>query len=193
MDRSEMDDFVANAALLAAHLTQQCEKAVSEQQAAVRDLRHSADALEDSVAAGKLELQQHARGAIREALARELADASRSLEEAVDRLQQLGERLRVEQSSAGLRMRMLEWKSIASLSVAAAILVGGSAYAAWHNLQRAERAQVRAEVLEALRHVAITSCDGRPCVKLEDGLRRWTKNDEYVLVDTGASVEAASR
>ncbi|TWT20222.1 hypothetical protein FQY83_10810 [Luteimonas marina] len=193
MDRSRMDDFVANAALLAAHLTQQCEKAVAKQQAAALDLQQSADALGEGVAAGKLELEQHARGAIREALARELADASRSLEDTVDRLQQLGERLRIEQSSAGLRMRVLEWKSIASLAVAAAVLVGGSAYAARHNLQRAERAQVRADVLEALRHVAITSCDGRPCVKLEDGLQRWTKNDEYVLVDAGASVEAAGR
>jgi len=188
-----MDDFVANAALLAAHLAQQCEKAVAEQQAAARDLRHSAAALGDNVAAGKLELEQHARRAIREALARELADASRSLEEAADRLQQLGERLRIEQSSAGLRMRVLEWKSIASLALAAVIVVGGSAYAAWHNTQRAERAQVRAEVLEALRHVAITSCDGRPCVKLEAGLPRWTKNDEYILVDTGASPDAPDR
>src|SRR5690606_16764648 len=148
---------------------QQCGKAVSDQQAAARELRHSAGTVADSVAAGKLELEQYARGAIREALARELAGASQSLDAAADPLQQLGERLRIEQSSAGLRMRVLEWKSIALLTVAAITVVGGSAYAARHNLQRAERAQVRAEVLEALRHVAITSCDGHPCVKLEDG------------------------
>ena len=50
---------------------------------------------------------------------------------------------------------------------------------------QAERAAVRAEVLEALQQVAITACDGAPCIKLEDGLRRWPANDEYVLVDTG--------
>jgi hypothetical protein len=40
-------------------------------------------------------------------------------------------------------------------------------------------------VLEALRHVTITACDGAPCIKLEDGLRRWGKNKDYVLVDGG--------
>ena len=44
-----------------------------------------------------------------------------------------------------------------------------------------------AEVLEALRHVTITACDGAPCIKLEEGLRRWEKNGEYVLVDGAAA------
>ena len=71
--------------------------------------------------------------------------------------------------------------------MACLLLVAGTGYASWHNVQRAQRAHVDAEVLEALRHVTITACDGAPCIKLEEGLRRWEKNGEYVLVDGAAA------
>ncbi|TDK22665.1 hypothetical protein E2F46_12925 [Luteimonas aestuarii] len=181
-----MEDFVANAALLAAHLTQQCEKSVAEQQAAARELQQHADEIGQNVIAGKAELVQHARTAVRDALAVEIPAASRSLADTAERLQRMAEQLQFEQSAVGLRMRILGWKSIGSLIVAATVLAGGTAYVAWHNVKRVQRAQVQAEVLEALRHVTITSCDGRPCLKLEDGQERWVKNDDYVLVDGSA-------
>jgi len=188
-----MDDFVANAALLAAHLTRQCERSVSDQQAAARELLDSVDGIGRNIAFHQTELEQCARGAIRDALAQEMPAASRSLAEAAQRLEQVGAQLQQAQASAALRMRILGWKSLGSLGLFAVVLVGGSAYAAWHNIQRAERAQVRAEVLEALGHVAITSCGGRPCVKLEDGLQRWAGNDEYVFVDTRAPADVPGR
>ncbi|MNJ05262.1 hypothetical protein D3C73_1664690 [compost metagenome] len=50
-----------------------------------------------------------------------------------------------------------------------------------------------AQVLEALQQVSITSCDGRPCIKLEDGLQRWRKNDEYVLIEARANSAASGK
>lgn len=188
-----MDDFVANAALLAAHLSQQCERSASVQQEAARDLRDCVDGIARSVTFHKAELEQFTRSAIMDALAQELPAVSRSFAEAASRLDQMGARLQESQSSAQLRMRILGWKSLVSLGLAAVSLAGGTAYVAWHNIKRAERAHVRAEVLEALSQVAITSCAGRPCVKLEDGLQRWASNDEYIFVDTRAPEEAPSR
>lgn len=193
MDQSKMEDFIANAALLAAHLTQQCEKSVADQQASAHDIRKSADEVRQTVAAGQLELAQHARASIRDALSDEIPIATRSLGETAERLKAMADRLQSEQASVGLRMRILGWKALASLGVAAALVIATTGYFAWHNVKRAERAQVDAEVLEALQQVTITSCGGTPCIKLEDGLRRWTKNDEYVLIDTRPDAGAASR
>ncbi len=187
MNRSEIEDFVANAALLAAHLSQQCEKSIADQQATSRELRQSADAVKQVVAAGQTELSQSARGAVRDALAQELPPATQSLQDASERLKSMAQQLLAEQSSAGLRMRMLGWQSIIAFALAAVAIVGGTAYMARHNLQRAERASLEAEVMEALQHVNLTSCDGRPCVKLEAGQPRWSRNDDYIFVDTGPS------
>lgn len=188
-----MEDFIANAALLAAHLTQQCEKSVADQQASAQDIRQSANEVRQTLAAGQLDLAQHARAAIRDALADEIPIATRSLGETAERLKAMADRLRSEQASAGLRTRILGWKALASLGIASVLTVAATGYFAWHNVKRAERVQVDAEVLEALQQVTITSCGGTPCIKLEEGLRRWAKNEEYVLIDTVATPEPASR
>lgn len=188
-----MEDFIANAALLAGHLTQQCEKAVADQQATTANLQRTAAEVKQSVSAGKVELAQNARAAIREVLAEEIPSAVEAIAQTGDRLRVLADQLQREQSAAGMRARMLGWKALAAFVLAAVAIVGGTAYAAWHNVQRAERAHVQAEVLEALQQVAITACDGRPCVKLEDGLQRWSKNDEYVLLDGSAPAAAGKK
>lgn len=182
MERAKLEEFVASAALLAAHLTRQCEESIAGQRTAVEDLQRSAEAVGRRVLGGSAELQQQAKDAIREALSEEVPAAARVLRDAAMQLQTMSDQLRREQALSAQRMRLLAWAAMLSLALAATALVGGSAYVAWHNLQRAERTHVQAEVLEALQHVAITSCDGRPCLKLEDGMPRWSKNDEYVLV-----------
>lgn len=187
MERAKLEEFVASAALLAAHLTRQCEESVSGQRNAAEELRRSADTIGQRVLGANAELQQQARSAIREALAEEIPVATRSLRETSMQLQEMAAQLQREQASASLRMRVLGWKTMLSLALAATAMVGGSAYAAWKNMQRAAQAQVQVEVLDALEQVTITSCDGQPCLKLEDGMPRWSRNDEYVLVHrTGA-------
>ena len=49
---------------------------------------------------------------------------------------------------------------------------------------KADAAEVSAQVQAALRHVQISSCGGRPCVRLDRDTPTWTGGDgEYVLVD----------
>ena len=184
MDSSKMEEFVANAALLASHLSQQCDKAAAAQQASAQELQASALVVRKTVEEGKRELAEHAHGAIRETLSEGLQSASRDIDETTARLRQAVDALQREQTAFARRTHFLGWKSLGALTTACLLLVVATGYTAWHNLQRAERAEVDAEVLAALEHVTITSCSGQPCIKLEDGLRRWQKNDQYVLVDT---------
>ena len=188
MERADLEDFVASAALLAAHLTRQCEESIAGQREAADELRRSADALGIRMIDGTAELQRHAREAIRAALASETAVAVHSLRDTAATLHAVAGRLHEEHTRNALRMRVLGWKTMLWMLLATAALVTGSSYAAWHNVRRVQQVQVQAEVLEALQHVAITSCDGRPCLKLEDGTPRWPKNDEYVLVQPSAAI-----
>lgn len=49
---------------------------------------------------------------------------------------------------------------------------------------RADAVEVEAEVREASRHVELTSCGGRPCIRIDKGMPTWKhKGGEYVLVD----------
>src|SRR5690606_23319484 len=121
--------------------------------------------------------------AVRGSLAAEVPAAIRGLEDATQQFSKTLEHLQSQQRSLAQRARFLGWTSLASLAIASLVLLAGTGFAAWLNVQRAQKAQVSAEVLQALEQVTITSCDGQPCIKLEDGVRRWAKNDVYVLIE----------
>lgn len=187
-----MEEFVTNSALLAGHLTQQCEKAIADQKQSAAELKHAAVEIGQGVAAGRAELAQSARSAVREALSQEIPAAVEAIAASGDRLRQLADQLQREHVSAASRVRALAWKSLVAITLASVVIIGATSYTAWNNVQRAQRAQVDAQVLEALQHVAITACDGRPCVKLADDQQRWTKNNDYLLVD-GSSAKPAAK
>ena len=179
-----MDAFVANAALLAAHLTRQCEQAADAQRDAAGALRNAAMDVAEHVAAGRDALLQATTVAVRDALTGELDATTARAEVVAGRLEHLLARLDHAQAGLGARTRLLGGGALLALALGAVAIVGATGYLARLNLDRAAQAGARAEVLEALQHVVITACDGRPCIKLEDGLPRWAANDEYVLVDT---------
>lgn len=187
-----MEDFIANAALLAGHLTQQCDKAISDQRGSVEKLQRAAADVGHEVAAGNVEFSRSARSAIREALSQEIPAAVEAIAATGDRLKQLADQLQREQLAAASGIRALAWKALAATVVASAVIIGGTAYAAWSNVQRAKDAKVEAQVMEALQQVAITSCDGTPCVKLVDDQKRWSRNDDYILID-GSGTPAADK
>ncbi|HYQ22394.1 hypothetical protein [Stenotrophomonas sp.] len=188
-----MEEFITNAALLAGHLTQQCEKAAAAQDASSAQLQRAAAEVGQGVASGRAELAQSARAAVREALSQEIPAAVEAISDTGDRLAALAEQLSRQQVAMASRLRMLTWKALIALALGGAAIVGGTAFFARSNVQRAQQAKVEAQVLEALEQVSITSCDGRPCIKLEDGLQRWSRNDEYILVDTRNTAAARKK
>lgn len=49
---------------------------------------------------------------------------------------------------------------------------------------RADAAEVSAEVRQAAQHIEVTSCGGRPCIRLDKNSPTWkSKGNEYILVD----------
>ncbi|WP_372390567.1 hypothetical protein ACCQ05_12380 [Xanthomonas sp. NCPPB 3582] len=163
---------------------------------------------------GRLILAQMALGAGRlDALIAELQDqakraqvamqAAREQEEAMFR-QAMVALFREQQERMGeaLQPRIAwAWKIMATLVVFFALLLAGFLLLlrqANDRLQaadaRAAAAEVRAEVLQASRHVQITSCGGRPCIKLDKQAPTWkSKAGEYILVDTSAGKQARTR
>jgi len=184
MERTQMEDFVASAALLAAHLTQQCEQAARDQRDAAGALQDAATGVAEHTVAGRDALLRATTTAVRDALTGELDATTARADSAAQRLEHLIAHLDRAQAGLTARARLLGGGALLALMLGGVAIIGASGYVAKLNLERAERASVRADVLEALQQVAITACDGRPCIKLDDGLRRWPSNDEYVFVDT---------
>lgn len=195
----EMLQFLEKATLLAATLERRCDAAAEQHAAGARELAQTLQRVEAEmggiVSAGKEELLKHAEHAVRQALAREVGMATGAIGESARQLQLAADQLGREQASVAGRMRAMGWKSIIVVAAAAILTVAGSSFIVWNNAQRIQRTQVQADVLEALRHVTVTSCDGRPCIRLVQGQPRWSKNPEYILVDASApaSDQAAAR
>lgn len=178
-----MEDFVASAALLAAHLTQQCDRAAADQRAAAAALEEAAANVMNHVDSGREAVRRSTAAAVRETLSGQLDATTARADAAAQRLDRLVAQLDRAQTGLGARARMLGGGTLFALLLGAFAVVGASAYVTTLNLERADRARMHADVLEALQHVSITACDGRPCIKLEDGLPRWSGNPEYVYVD----------
>ena len=83
------------------------------------------------------------------------------------------------------------WTWTGALALGALLVLGGYGFLLMLTHQRVQAAQARAEAIElqadvlaATRQVQITSCGGRPCIKLDADTPRWSsKRGQYVLVD----------
>lgn len=85
------------------------------------------------------------------------------------------------------------WRSVILASAGLALLVLGFLLLLNHEYgrlkdaqARADTAEVSAEVQRAARHVEISACGGRPCIRLDRDTPTWkSRGHEYVLVDGG--------
>lgn len=83
------------------------------------------------------------------------------------------------------------WHGLILASACLALLVLGFALLLNHEYgrlkdaqARADAAEVSAEVQRAARHVEISACGGRPCIRLDRNAPTWkSRGQEYVLVD----------
>ena len=96
-------------------------------------------------------------------------------------------------AAVAANIKRLTWKLHAIAIVSTLILVAGGVMLIWQQTQlyqqareRAIAAAVDAEIAEAYRQANVTSCGGRPCVKLDAKARRWGQKGDYVLLDLTA-------
>lgn len=183
MDTGQYQDivrFLEKAALLAGDLEQRCEAAAARQEQSASELAAVLQRVQDGVASQLAGARRELAGITSDAAAQSLGD-----------LRGLVDQLRCEQADAGARMRTMGWNSIITVGAAALLAIAGSSFIVWDNARRIGRDRVQAEVLDALRHVTITSCGGQPCIRLADGQPRWEQNPDYVIIDASAQGGAA--
>lgn len=200
---NQIVEFLEKATLLAATLESRCEQAADQLDGGARALEEALQRVEHDIGTivgnGRDELARQVQAAVRQALVQEVGMATAALGESVAQVRQASEQLRREQTIVAGRMRMMGWKSMAAVGAAALLVLAGTGFVAWNNVQRIQATNVRAEVLEALAHVNVTSCDGRPCIRLAEGQSRWPRNHDYILVGvtdpggTPASAPAPAR
>jgi hypothetical protein len=83
------------------------------------------------------------------------------------------------------------WKVLIATVAGILVLLGGAAVLLKHSVQRLQAAEARAvaaeadaEAREALRNVRISSCGGRPCIRLDRDQPTWASaQGEFVLLD----------
>ncbi len=83
------------------------------------------------------------------------------------------------------------WRGLIAVAMGFVLLYVGFLLLLNHEYQRlkdaqarADAAEVSAEVQQASRHVEITSCGGRPCIRIDKDTPTWkTRGKEYILVD----------
>jgi hypothetical protein len=90
------------------------------------------------------------------------------------------------------------WTSFAAVAGAIILLIGGGGLLLWFQAHayddaraRTASAQVDAETAEAYAQAGMTSCGGRPCMKLDTKSPRWGNKGEYVLLDLTARAESS--
>lgn len=189
--------FIKQAALLAAQLERRTLEAVAEQRTAasamVDTARHFDGAAQAALRGAQEDISRQTQQALRSGLAAELTQLRAVLDEAGGRCQQMMARLHDEQETLLSRTRILTWKILGFSTTTALALVVGTSFMVWNNIERNRQLTVRAEITQALQQVAVTSCGGKPCIKLDQQSQRWGKNGEYVLLDAATEDRTARK
>lgn len=191
--KTAMMEAVNNAACILQQLTEMGE-AVSQRQAetSVR-LENASEQVKQQIhlAVGDIQSQitNQSKAALHTALEKEMSAFQQSMHQTVQQLKQATEQLHQERAQSARQARLLNWKTLGLVTITSLLLLGGSGFMVWQNVQqisqlREEKAalSVETEVLRALTKTNVTSCGGQPCVKLDQETRRWGKNKEFVLL-----------
>ena len=177
----ELESYVR--AIEAAQAQARAEDAAPPQSGAVQvDEATLALALDNALIRLRPNLQAELSAMLQQQLqqfAKSLADISGDLRAASDRLQQ-------SQNQAAIQLQALSRRSLGFMAATAFILMLGTGYVVWHNLQQVQRLQVETDVRRALQQVTITACGKQPCIKLDEKAQRWGADKDYVLLDTQA-------
>lgn len=197
MDQNQYDALVEATkrfALLAETLERNASEAIEQHNKSVAGLQQTAVNANAQLQASVRDAGQQLERILGQAIERSLAPGVQQFDAAtrglVHHMQQTGEAARGGQAqlASGLRTLLLKANAIGWASVG--LLVLGGCGLLYHQTQlyrdareRTRAAEVEAQIAEAMKRAQVTSCGGRPCLKLDQDSPRWGKRGEYVLLD----------
>lgn len=117
----------------------------------------------------------------------QIDEFSQALAGISSKLRQSSEAMQQAQAEAAAQLQAVTRRSLGFMAATAGLLMLGTGYVVWHNLQQVHRLQVESDVRRALQQVTITACGKQPCIKLDPDAPRWGKHKEYILIDTDAA------
>lgn len=186
-------DSTKRFALLAETLERNASETVQQQKQSTLALQQSvAEAnqqIQSVVDRAGRQLEQLLAQAIDKALAPGTQHFEKTAQALAGNLQQAADSARKQQEDMAAKLKYLLWKlnavAIASVFI---LLLGGIALIHFQHQvyrdarDRAKAAEVEAKIAEAMKQAQVTSCGGRPCLKLDLKAQRWGSKGEYVLL-----------
>jgi hypothetical protein len=185
-------------ALLAETLERRSAAAVSTQERSALDLHNAVSTaranIDQFLQSAHREIENSTRTSFDRILTERSADLNREVDIRTSQIRAATEAVdvtaTVARSSMVKHLRMT-YVSIAGATALLALGGGGLIWAEFATYKdataRAAAAKIQAEVYEAYLRVGLTSCGGKPCVRLDKKAPRWGNHGEYVLVDMKGS------
>ncbi|WP_226467270.1 hypothetical protein [Luteimonas panaciterrae] len=167
---------------------QEHKQAVSALEEAIYQIRHDVDQVVSNAGSRVSQLVQEGMDS---AMTEGTAKYDQAITAASSKLGSASKAMAESQETAAAHVRRLIWLAYAAVGGVLVLLLLGGGLLTWFQWQqyhevreRAAAVRIQAEVLEAYSRVGITSCGGRPCVKLDTQSPHWGRDGEYVLLDT---------
>lgn len=190
---AKLVDITKRYTLLAEALERNASQAAQQHDHSVSALQHSVERAQHQLLSSAQQIERLLREQMDRAVTQTLGGSVRQFDDAVQSVakqaRQTGEGLREDHAALSSGLKRMLWKvhAVAIASTSVLLLGGGLLLFLQHQAYRAAQArtaaaEVEAEMAEALREAQVTSCGGRPCIKLDLNTPRWGKHREYVLL-----------
>lgn len=184
-------------ALLAETLERNASATIQQQQQSTQYLQQTAERSNEQMQSTIGNVGNQMKTLLQQAIDQTFAQGMQQFDAAAKAvaadMRQAGESMQKDQAIMAANIKRLTWKLHAIAIASTLLLVVGGLMLLWQQSRlyeeakdRATAAAIDAEIAAAFRQANVTSCGGRPCVKLDSKARRWGQKGDYVLLDLAA-------
>lgn len=186
-------------ALLGETLERRSATAISVQERSALDLHNAVGSAKSSIdtflQSARREIEHSTRTSLDRILSERAAELNRDVDARTAQIRAATEAVDIAANLARSSMVKHLRRTYVSVAGSIALLALGGGCLIWAELStywdaraKAATAKIQAEVYEAYVRVGLTSCGGKPCVKLDKKAPRWGTRGEYVLVEMKGAV-----
>lgn len=186
MDESELTALISQTAQLMEQFERRCEHTGEGLQTLMRQM----DALTRQLPAV---VSQAADASLRTLPAQVLRTTKESLEQAAqgyrERLNASGQQITDSARVMARQIQRLEklhrhlvWKTVGTIAICFALVLGGGLWLSMHYTKIIERNQLSAQLMKVYNEADVTLCDGRLCARVDPKAKHFGTKGQYVLV-----------